>query len=113
MPSAAILGTGLIGASIGLGLRGNGWTVTGWDPAPDALEAASTRGAVDHAATSEAAAVAAGSDLVVLAGPAAGIVATLGRLETELGVVGAEHLAHTSRSKRCQDLVRTEPTAAV
>ncbi len=44
MAVAALLGTGLIGASIGIGLRGLGWTVVGWDP-----DGASGQGAVDVA----------------------------------------------------------------
>src|SRR5262245_66433202 len=42
----AIVGTGLIGASVGLAAReAGGWTVNGWDPDPDALAGAEERGA--------------------------------------------------------------------
>ncbi len=44
---AAIVGTGLIGASIGLGLRGQGWFVTGQDRDPASELAALERGALD------------------------------------------------------------------
>ena len=52
MPVAALLGTGLIGASIGIGLRSLGWTVAGWDPAEDAGTGAIRCGAVDRLAAS-------------------------------------------------------------
>ena len=38
MPNVAILGTGLIGASVGLALREQGWGSVGWDPSPVALD---------------------------------------------------------------------------
>ena len=44
---ASIVGTGLIGASIGLGLRAMGWHVTGLDADPDTQEQALARGAID------------------------------------------------------------------
>jgi prephenate dehydrogenase len=44
---AAVVGTGLIGGSIGLALRGLGWHVTGRDDDPDRAGAALERGAVD------------------------------------------------------------------
>ncbi len=47
----AIVGTGLIGASIGLDARASGAVVTGWDPDPDALSRAVERGAVEPAAS--------------------------------------------------------------
>ena len=34
---AIIHGTGLLGASVGLALRTQGWEVAGWDPSPEAL----------------------------------------------------------------------------
>ncbi|HEV2076151.1 MAG TPA: prephenate dehydrogenase/arogenate dehydrogenase family protein [Thermoleophilaceae bacterium] len=48
----AILGVGLIGGSIGLAARErlDGARVVGWDPAPDALDAALGRGALDETA---------------------------------------------------------------
>ena len=50
--NAAISGTGLIGASIGLGLSRAGWTVRGWDPDPEALNYAASCGAIAEAADS-------------------------------------------------------------
>lgn len=104
MPNAAILGTGLIGTSVGLSLRAAGWTVTGWDPDPSAvataleLEAIDVIGADRDAATKRA-------DLVVLAGPPRAIIASLSELDTEALVTdvagvknpvvqAARHLAH-------------------
>jgi prephenate dehydrogenase len=49
----AIVGTGLIGASVGLAAkRAGGWTVVGFDPDPDAVAVAHERGAVDERAAS-------------------------------------------------------------
>jgi prephenate dehydrogenase len=80
MPRVAILGTGLIGASVGLALREQGWDSVGWDPSSDAMMAAADRGAADTAPSSSEAA--AGADLVVLAGPLHANLATLATLET-------------------------------
>ena len=47
----AIVGTGLIGTSVGLAAkRAGGWTVAGWDPDANALDGAGERGAIDLAA---------------------------------------------------------------
>ncbi|HEV2754895.1 MAG TPA: prephenate dehydrogenase/arogenate dehydrogenase family protein [Actinomycetota bacterium] len=66
----AILGTGLIGGSIGLGLKAAapGTVVTGYDPDPLTAEAAVRSGALDRAEPDPGAAVT-GADTVVLAGP--------------------------------------------
>jgi len=63
----AIVGTGLIGASIGLDARASGATVSGWDPDGGALEKAAERGAVEPAGSLEE--VLAGADLAVVAAP--------------------------------------------
>jgi prephenate dehydrogenase len=72
MPSGAlgIVGTGLIGTSVGLAARRAGWSVRGWDPDPDALGIAHERGALDSAAASLADAVA-DARLAVVAAPVA------------------------------------------
>lgn len=44
---AAVVGTGLIGGSIGLGLRAHGWTVTGRDADPTRADRALALGALD------------------------------------------------------------------
>ncbi len=79
---AAVLGTGLIGSSIGIGLRGLGWEVAGWDPDPEALATAVAVGALDSAAPDRSEALA-GVDLVVLASPVAAIVDMLPGLVTD------------------------------
>ena len=81
MPKAAVLGTGLIGASIGIGLRRLGWAVVGWDPDRAALMTAAKVGAIDQMA--DEAAEAEGADLLVLAGPPAAIEGMLAELETD------------------------------
>jgi prephenate dehydrogenase len=67
----AIIGTGLIGASVGLAAKRAGVPrVVGFDPSDDALRIASERGAVDVAAGSVAEAVK-GAELIVVAAPVA------------------------------------------
>lgn len=77
--SATILGTGLLGASVGLALRSQGWLVGGWDPDPDALEEAFGRGAIE---TRLGGADVADSDLIVLAAPPEAVIETLQSLDT-------------------------------
>jgi prephenate dehydrogenase len=79
---AAVLGTGLIGSSIGIGLRSLGWSVVGWDPSSTALEGSLVVGAIELAAPTEEASLE-GVDLVVLAGPPLAIEKTLRSLETD------------------------------
>ena len=81
MRRAGILGTGLIGASLGMALRQAGWVIAGWDPDPSALEVAAGRGAVDHPRSDLEEAVD-GADLVVLAGPLSATLETLRGLRT-------------------------------
>ncbi len=45
---AAVVGTGLIGGSIGLALRARGWWVTGRDADPAAADRAQALGALDE-----------------------------------------------------------------
>jgi prephenate dehydrogenase len=68
----AVIGTGLIGASVALAAKRAGvvTVIAGFDPDPAALEAAEARGALDEASGSLEAAVA-GADLVVVAAPGA------------------------------------------
>jgi prephenate dehydrogenase len=67
----AILGTGLIGASVGLAAKRAGVErVSGWDPDGEALAVAARRGAVDEAATDLGSALA-GAELAVVAAPVA------------------------------------------
>jgi prephenate dehydrogenase len=71
----ALVGTGLIGSSVGLAAkRALGAEVSGWDPDPAALAGASERGAVDRVAASLADAVA-DAELAVVAAPVAQLAA--------------------------------------
>jgi prephenate dehydrogenase len=81
MSQAAIIGTGLIGASIGLALHEQGWATRGWDPSADAMSVAVERGAVEPADTIRGAIE--GADLVILAGPLSANLETLGSLQTD------------------------------
>jgi prephenate dehydrogenase len=69
----AILGTGLIGASVGLAARRAGHDVSGWDANASALAGAAERGAVAAAGGADEAV--AGAELVVVAAPVAAIPA--------------------------------------
>jgi prephenate dehydrogenase len=76
-----ILGTGLIGASVGLALRDAGFAgeILGWDPDPDELSTAERSGAI-HIATSDALNAARTSDVILLAGPVFTILEWLDKL---------------------------------
>ena len=71
----AIVGTGLIGASVGLAAKRAGVErIAGFDPDSEALRVACERGAIDQAAGSMAEAVA-GAQLVIVAAPVADLPA--------------------------------------
>jgi prephenate dehydrogenase len=76
---AIIHGTGLLGASVGLGLRSQGWEVAGWDPDPDAMTEAARRGAIGEQVDGPRT----DADLVVMAAPPDAVVASLGDLDTD------------------------------
>ena len=76
---AIIHGTGLLGASVGLALRSQGWEVAGWDPDPVGLAEATRRGAITTALDWPDG----DGDLVVLAAPPEAIVTTLHGLESD------------------------------
>ncbi len=84
--SVAILGTGLIGASVGLALRAHGFggSIIGWDRAAGEAETAHERGAIDSVASDPLAAAEA-SDCVLLATPVFGILEWVDRLAPVLG----------------------------
>ncbi|MCE2528050.1 MAG: prephenate dehydrogenase/arogenate dehydrogenase family protein [Actinomycetia bacterium] len=82
MRSAAVVGTGLVGASIGIGLRAVGWEVWGWDQNPKHLAQAAAIGAISRPASSLQEAVTE-SEFVVLAVSPRGIVSILSDLRTE------------------------------
>src|SRR5437764_1771407 len=72
----AIVGTGLIGASVGLAAkRAGGVTVAGFDPDERALGIAAERGAVDERCSTIEAAVD-GADLAVVAAPVTQLAST-------------------------------------
>jgi prephenate dehydrogenase len=79
--SIAILGTGLIGASVGLALRANGFagSIAGWDPNPAELHTALRREAITVIADDPLAA-ATEADLILLGGPVFTILEWLDRL---------------------------------
>lgn len=101
-PNATILGTGLLGASVGLALRSQGWRVDGWDPSAEALTGALERGAIE-AVTAQPDNPR--GDLVVLAAPPDAVTEVLEALSTDAlvtdiagvktpVVASARHLAH-------------------
>ncbi|MHB1021845.1 MAG: prephenate dehydrogenase [Acidobacteriaceae bacterium] len=73
-----LVGTGLIGASVGLALREKGFagTIAGWDNDPEQVKIALERGAITQAAAGKDAALqaAVASDVIVLAVPVFGIL---------------------------------------
>ena len=79
--NAIIHGTGLMGASIGLGLSANGWDVSGWDPDPAASLVAREKGAINSILSNPDDSVA-DADLLILAGPPAATVEALARIDT-------------------------------
>jgi prephenate dehydrogenase len=77
-----IVGTGLIGGSIGLGLRkAGGTTVVGTDASAANADAALAAGALDEVA-SDVASGAADADVIVVATPVGAILATVERVAT-------------------------------
>ena len=81
----AIIGTGLIGASVALAAkRASDAFVTAFDPDPRALDAAGARGAVDEPRSSVADAVD-GAELAVVAAPVTQLAATLKEVLHESG----------------------------
>ncbi len=79
--SITILGTGLIGSSVGLALRANGFagSIVGWDRSPEEAKTAREKGAIDSVATDPLAA-ARETDCVLLATPVFGILEWLEKL---------------------------------
>ncbi|MGH9617998.1 MAG: prephenate dehydrogenase, partial [Acidobacteriaceae bacterium] len=79
--SISILGTGLIGSSVGLALRANGFTgsIVGWDRTQLEAETAREKGAIDNVAADPLIA-ARESDCILLATPVFGILEWIERL---------------------------------
>lgn len=82
MRTVSVVGTGLIGASIGIGLSVAGWEVCGWDPNSDHLAQAASVGALSKQAKSLEEAVD-GADLVILASPPRATISILSELRTD------------------------------
>src|SRR6185437_92181 len=81
----AILGTGLIGASVGLALRAHGFSgeISGWDPDAGELAVALRRGAI-HVAAPSGLTAASAADVILLCGPVLTILDWLNRLAPAL-----------------------------
>ena len=90
MESIAILGTGLLGTSVGLALRAAGFhgTIVGWNRNPAHADVARQMGALDRVAV-DAVTAAREAQVVLIAVP---IYATLDLMEQLSTVLGPEHL---------------------
>ena len=112
MRSAGILGTGLIGASIGQALRASGWEVFGWDPDPVALRTAAESGSLSTVCDEQSAVIEAAGDVLILAGPPDGVVALAAEIETDrlvMDVAGVKQaIVDVARPER---FVGTHPMA--
>lgn len=86
----AILGTGLLGTSVGLALRAAGYrgSITGWNRSTEGAQTALKMGAIDTVANDSIEA-ARQSDVTLLSVP---IYATLDLMEKMAGVLGCSHL---------------------
>ncbi len=87
MRRVAIVGTGLIGASVGLALKANGFAgeVVGWDANAAELQAARELGAIDRALAGREAVLETDAEVVVLATPVLPILDWMERLAPVLG----------------------------
>jgi prephenate dehydrogenase len=101
----AVIGTGLVGGSIGLALAGLGHEVVGFDRDADRLERAKRLGALDETAGSVGDA-ARGADVVFIAIPVSGIVDAAvealdagGALVTDVGSVKGSVVAAVERAR--------------
>ncbi len=103
-----ILGTGLIGASIGLGLRAAGHEVQGWDQDSAALASAVARGAVEAATASDVA----DADVVILAIPPEAAIRTVAELSTAALVIDVAGVKQpVAAASRVGRYVGTHPMA--
>ena len=92
MTKVAVVGTGLIGGSLGLALRRAGCDVRGYDADARRLERAAERGAVDHAASSlddVLAGAAAAFVAIPVSGVAGAVAAALGAGVAAVSDVGS------------------------
>jgi prephenate dehydrogenase len=106
-----VLGTGLIGASVGLGLRAAGWEAIGWDPDESHLAEAAARGAVTPVG-GEDELLSADPDVIVLAGPPQTVIDAVGRLATEALVIDVAGVkGPVLAANRLSHFVGTHPMA--
>ena len=96
----AILGTGLLGTSVGLALRAAGYrgSIVGWNRSAEGAQAALALGAIDLVAV-DAVQAAQESQVTVLAVP---IYATLDLMEKLAGMLGPDHLVTDVGSTKAQ-----------
>jgi prephenate dehydrogenase len=96
----AIVGTGLLGTSVGLALRAAGFrgSIVGWNRSPEGAQTALSMGAIDSIAP-DAIDAARESQVVLLAVP---IYSTLDYMEQLSGVLGSEHLVTDVGSTKAQ-----------
>jgi prephenate dehydrogenase len=96
----AILGTGLLGTSVGLALRaaGFGGSIAGWNRSAEGAQEALSMGAIDSIAP-DAHEAARESEVVVLCVP---IYSTLDSMEQLAGVLGPQHLVTDVGSTKAQ-----------
>ena len=96
----AILGTGLLGTSVGLALRATGFrgSIVGWNRSPEGAQAALSIGAIESIAVDPLQA-ARDAQVVLLAVP---IYATLDYMERLSDILGCEHLVTDVGSTKAQ-----------
>jgi prephenate dehydrogenase len=96
----AILGTGLLGTSVGLALRGGGFkgSIVGWNRSAEGANEALSMHAIDSIAP-DAVEAARESQVVVLCVP---IYSTLDYMEQLAGILGPEHLVTDVGSTKAQ-----------
>jgi prephenate dehydrogenase len=113
----AVVGTGLIGASVGLAAQRGGASVAGWDVDPRALGTAAERGAVDAASSLEEAL--AGAELAVVAAPIAALPAQVAAVlaatgeETTVTDVGSTKASVVAAAAGSQRFVGGHPIAGL
>lgn len=88
-PTAAVIGTGLMGGSVGMALRAHGWFVTGWDEDPERRRLALDLGAVDDLDPAPRADLTVIAVPVQAAGPLAVEALERGGVVTDIGSVKA------------------------
>ncbi|MEN8237790.1 MAG: prephenate dehydrogenase/arogenate dehydrogenase family protein [Actinomycetota bacterium] len=82
--SVGVVGTGLIGGSIGLGLRKAGWLVTAFDPDPDVRAIAEDRSVADTVVGSLETLTNTSLDLLVVAAPPKATIEIISNLATSI-----------------------------